>query len=446
VKQPNVIFVFSDQHRADATGYAGNPDVQTAHLDRLAKQSINFKLAVSNMPVCSPYRATLMTGQYPLTHGLFINDKPLQTKQTCLAEAFKAADYDTAYVGKWHLNGKGRKAVIPREERLGFDYWRGLECTHTYNESYYYQDDEQSLRQWEGYDAEAQTKCAIDYINGRKHEEKPFFLVLSWGPPHDPYQTAPEQFKQLYDATKLTLRPNVPQEKEEQARKALAGYYAHITALDTYVGWLLKTLKDNNLEEETIFVYASDHGDMIFSQDEVLKQKPWDESIRVPFLLRYPGVFGWSGREIMQPFNSPDIMPTLLGLCHIKIPGAVEGGNYAPFLRGEERLDVEAALIQSVIPFATWTRERGGREYRGIRTQRYTYVKDLNGPWLLYDNERDPYQLTNLCHDSSYQEVANQLESILQDMLKERGDEFLHGDMYAERWGYLNDISKLYEL
>ncbi|MDF2715859.1 MAG: Arylsulfatase, partial [Paenibacillus sp.] len=285
--KPNVVYVFSDQHRSEASGYAGNPDVRTPHLDRLASESICFKTAVSGLPLCCASRASLLTGQYPLTHGVFVNDVPIGQNAVSVAEAFAAGGYDTAYIGKWHVDGRGRSEFIPQERRLGFAFWRGMECTHDYNESYYYAyADEPVKRKWEGYDAEAQTRCAQSYIKNRD-KAKPFVLFLSWGPPHNPYDAAPEPYKQLYDPAKLTLRGNIPKAAEEQSRKELAGYYAHITALDALIGQLRATLAEENIDEDTIFVYTSDHGDMLGSQGRQRKQWPWDESILVPFLLRY---------------------------------------------------------------------------------------------------------------------------------------------------------------
>ncbi|MCC2686540.1 MAG: sulfatase, partial [Paenibacillaceae bacterium] len=436
-KRPNVVYVFGDQHRAQDTGYAGNAQVHTPNLDRLAAESVDFTLAVSVMPVCTPYRATLLTGRYPLTHGVFLNDVTLNNEAVSLADAFKAGGYNTAYIGKWHIDGHGRSRFIPRERRQGFEFWQVLECTHNYNESYYYGDEPVKLL-WEGYDAQAQTRSAIDYIKGRD-KEKPFLLVLSWGPPHNPYQTAPQQFQELYDAEKLTVRPNVPAELAESVRGDLAGYYAHISALDSYVGELASTLEEEGIAEDTIFVYASDHGDMLGSLGQRRKQRPWDESIRVPFLLRYPRLFGREGRKVGMPFNSPDIMPTLLGLSGLDVPATVEGTDYAPYLRGEADLQVEAALLACISPFGEFRRVDGGREYRGIRTVRYTYVRDLNGPWLMYDNERDPYQLTNVCGLAEYAEQQRQLDELLTRMLRERGDEFLPGEEYIRRWGYVTD-------
>ena len=445
-KSPNVVFVFSDQHRAEATGYAGNPDVRTPNLDRLKSRSVHFSTAVSNVPCCSPYRATLLTGQYPLTHGVFVNNVHLSHRAVSMADAFHAAGYDTAYIGKWHVNGGTRSKFIPRENRQGFDFWRVLECTHDYNNSPYYGDDEVKLK-WDGYDAQAQTRCAQEYIRGRRGSGDPFLLVLSWGPPHDPYETAPQQFRDLYDPARLSLRPNVPASHRNLAardlagRHALAGYYAHISALDACVGDLWATLCEEGLEEDTIFVYASDHGDMLGSQGQIDKQRPWDESILVPFLLRYPRQFGDAPREVSMPFNSPDIMPTLLGLCRIPVPGTVEGTDFAPYLRGEEELDVEAALIECIQPFGEFTRKQGGREYRGIRTERYTYVRDRQGPWLLYDNREDPFQMRNLCGESGAGALQEWMEGILAGILRAQGDEFLPGDDYIRQWGYVTDAT-----
>ena len=277
--QPNLVFVLADQWRAQDVGYAGNKQVITPHLDELARESVNFTTAVVTMPVCSPARASLMTGQYPLTHGVFYNDKPLPNEAFTLAEAYKAQGYATAYIGKWHLNGhpegephqKYRKLPVPKDRRQGFDYWKVMETTHDYNQSFYYDEDDRK-HQWEGYDAEAQTEDAIRYI--AEHKDNPFVLFLSWGPPHNPYQTAPEQFRALYaDEDAIDLRPNVPDELAAEARHEIAGYYAHIAALDTYIERLQSAIRDSGIESNTIFVFTSDHGDMLHSQGKVRKQK-----------------------------------------------------------------------------------------------------------------------------------------------------------------------------
>lgn len=437
-KRPNVLFVFADQWRAQAMGYAGDENARTPNLDRLAGRSVHFANAVSCCPVCSPYRASLLTGRYPLTHGVFLNDVPLRDEAVSLAQAYRAAGYQTAYIGKWHLDGNHRSAFIPRQRRQGFEFWKVLGCTHAYNDSFYYGDEDVRLK-WDGYDAIAQTREARQYI--RDHAGgPPFLLVLSWGPPHDPYGTAPQKHRDLFDPERIALRPNVPEQDRGKARQAAAGYYAHIAALDDCVGELLDTIRQAGIERDTIFVFTSDHGDMLYSHGCQNKQRPYDESIRVPFLLRYPALLGENGATIDMPINSPDIMPTLLGLSGIPVPATVEGRDFSGVLKGSPAPD-SAALIACYAPFGQWTRARGGREYRGVRTRQYTYVRDLKGPWLLYDNQNDPHQLQNLCNAPEHAALQARLDALLSERLKETKDDFLPAGDYIAKWAYEVDDS-----
>ena len=446
--KPNIIFVFSDQHRAQAVGYNDNTQVQTPNLDKLKKNSISFSNAISGNPVCSPYRASLLTGQYPLTHGVFVNDVPLNPEAKTIAKILKCEGYKTGYIGKWHINDNGRKSFIPENRRQGFDYWKVLECTHDYNNSIYFGDNPER-KKWDGYDAFAQTRDAQKYI--RNHDsDSPFVLFLSWGPPHAPYQTAPEKYKKMYDPDNIQLRPNVPDSgitvnpfqpevDSNQVKKDLAGYYAHISALDSCIGDLRETIKNEGIAENTIFVYTSDHGDLLGSHGAYKKQRPWDESIKVPFLLNYPEQFENQEIEIEKPINCVDIMPTLLDLCGVDIPESVEGISYKPHLLGKDKLDKEAVLLECIHPFGQWLKGKGGREYRGLRTKRFTYVREREGPWLLYDNNEDPYQLNNLINDKSYSKVRKRLDTLLEKRLNERNDQFLPGEKYIEKWGYETD-------
>ncbi|MCF6176417.1 MAG: sulfatase [Victivallaceae bacterium] len=433
----NVIIVFGDQWRAQAFGYAGNKNVATPNIDTFSEECINFTNAVSGCPVCTPYRGSLLKGQYPVTHGAFLNDVCLNSDTPAMAETFTAAGYDTAYIGKWHLDGHGRSRYIPRERRQGFDYWKVLECTHTYNHSSYYAGDETQLSYWNGYDALAQTEDAISYIEA-KGDQKPFLLLLSWGPPHAPYNTAPERFQQLYKPENILLRPNVPDNLAEMARQELAGYYAHCSALDYCFGLLTDALKMRKIYDNTTLLFTSDHGDMLYSQGEEKKQRPWDESIRVPFLLKPAGEF--TSETVDAPIDAPDVMPTLLGMNGVTIPDSVEGHDFSGYILGSEMPGKGAALLSCPHPFGRWNRsEFGGFEYRGLRTARYTYVKGLSGSWLLYDNQTDPFQQQNLIHEPEYGPLIDRLEATLTAKLQRIGDEFLSGTTYLKRWNHTVD-------
>jgi arylsulfatase A-like enzyme len=299
-----------------------------------------------------------------------------------------------------------------------------------------YYGDTPEKRYWDGYDAIAQTREAQKYI--RNHDaRKPFVLYLSWGPPHAPYHTAPEKYKAMFpDPEKLWVRPNVPPQQRKEAQKLLAGYYAHIAALDDCMGQIVQTLRESGIEDNTVLVFTADHGDMLLSHGQTKKQKPWDESIRVPFLLRYPQRLGRGGRKIEAPINTPDIMPTLLGLSGIDIPDSCEGRDRSAWLTGAEIPGEQAALIMLPVPFHQWSYARGGREYRGVRTSRYTYVRDLNGPWLLCDNREDPYQLRNLCNEPEHSALQSRLDALLQERLGATNDAFLPGPEYMKMWDY----------
>ena len=438
--RPNVVVVLADQWRAQATGYAGDPNVKTPNLDRLAHESVRFVNAVSGMPVCCPARASMLSGQKPLTTGVFMNDVPLDPKTLTLAKVLHETGYDTAYIGKWHLNANGRSRFIPRDRRQGFEYWRVLECTHDYNRSFYYADGPEKLL-WPGYDALAQTQDAAQYLRDHSRSNKPFFLFLAWGPPHDPYQTAPEKFRALYRPEALSLPANIPENFRATARQLLAGYYAHCSALDDCLGQLRSTLQETGLQTNTLLIFTSDHGDLLGAHGGRNKQQPFDESIRVPFLLHWPTGLGLTERTLAAPINSDDFMPTVLGLLGLSSPASVEGLDFSGYIRGGADPSDGAAWLSCVTPFGQWTRKQGGREYRGLRTPRYTYVRDLTGPWLLFDNQSDPNQLTNLVHRPEHAELQAQLESALRKKLAQAHDEFRPGADYIRQRGYTVDAN-----
>lgn len=438
VEKPNLVVVMVDQWRAQAFGFAGDPNAKTPNLDKLAKESIVMTHAISPVPVCCPARATFMTGKRALSHGVFMNDVMLPLSEITISEVLKNNGYDTAYIGKWHLDGHGRSNFIPKERRRGFDYWKAMECTHNYSNSFYYADTPQKLK-WEGYDAFAQTKDAIDYLKSRKGSSKPFFLMLSFGPPHDPYDMVPGEIKKMFDPSKFILRKNVPPEWEKRAREMLRGYYAHCFALDRCVGELVETIDTLGLKNNTIFVFLSDHGDMLGSQGGHNKQRPHEESIRIPLIIRYPELNHGRGKNLDALISMEDLMPTLLSLCGIKPPPGVEGIDYSDYLRGGKNPGDNVKLISCPAPFGQWSRQLGGREYRGLRTERYTYVRDLNGPWLLFDNQNDPFQMTNLVNNPKYSGLQKELDDLLIRKLKETKDDFKPAEYYIKKWGYIVD-------
>jgi arylsulfatase A-like enzyme len=247
-RRPNVLFILADEWRAQATRYNGDTNVQTPVLDRFAAESVNFDMAVSGTPVCCPYRASLLTGQYPLTHGVIVNDVELKPKGVTMGEAFTKAGYRTGWIGKWHVYGSpdgkyGRRlAYIPPEKRFGFDYWKACECTHDYNKSLYYEGNDPTPKYWPGYDAFAQTDDACSFIRRQVKSDDPFCLVLSLGPPHFPLETGAGASIGAYKGREIALRRNVPENLRARSAEIIAEYYAHMSAVDECLDRLLKTL------------------------------------------------------------------------------------------------------------------------------------------------------------------------------------------------------------
>lgn len=438
-KRPNVLVVIADEWRAQSFGYQGDPNAPTAVFDRFARESVNFQQAISGMSVCCPARASLLTGQYSLTNGVYINDVELKPKGKTLGECFQSSGYRTGYIGKWHLYGSPdghygrREAFIPPDLHFGFEYWKAAECTHDYNRSFYYQGNDPTKRYWPGYDAQAQTDDACQFIKDESRGSKPWFLVLSWGPPHFPLQTAPDKYRKEFADRTISLRPNVPADKAEQATADLRGYYAHMAALDDCFAKILAAIDATGDREDTVVLFTSDHGDMMESQGLTTKIYPWEESVRVPFLLRYPRKFGHARITTNTLLSTPDIMPTLLGLAGIDSPATVEGTDFSNLRRKIRTLGPSDTAFLTMPVAITTAREYGIAEYRGVRNARYTYVRSIHGPWLLYDNVADPYQMRNLIGDPKYREPELRMKAQLDAWLHDLNDEFLPGDKYLER-------------
>ena len=239
----------------------------------------------------------------------------------------------------------------------------------------------------------------------------------------------------MFEGREIALRENVPADQRRQSAEMHRGYYAHMAALDACFGRLLNALDRAHIAEDTIVVFTSDHGDMMLSQGLTTKLHPWDESIRVPFLLRYPRKLGTKGRRIRSPLNAPDILPTLLGLAGIRIPDSVEGADHSVLAIGGKESDAGSAALLSLPVPITEARRYGFAEYRGLRTARHTYVRSIHGPWLLYDNQADPFQMRNLAGRAEAKDLQARLDRELDARLKQRKDDFLPAAEYVRRAG-----------
>lgn len=275
-----------------------------------------------------------------------------------------------------------------------------------------------------GYVPDGATKLATDFIE--ENSAKPFCLFLSWGCPHPAYDP-PKKHADMYDAAKLKQRPNV---EGDTFRETLGLYYGAITALDDNIGKLMASLEKAGVAEDTIICFSSDHGDMMGSHGRIGKNVPWEESIHVPFILRYPRKVK-SGAKSDMLLSTVDIMPTLLGLCEAPVPKSVQGLNLSQQVLGKGGKKPESVLIERVIA----GKEPGMpvQEWRGVRTARYTYARGKNTPWLLYDNAADPYQQKNLIGKPEAKSVQDKLDAELKGWLKKVGDDFATADQWRKR-------------
>jgi arylsulfatase A-like enzyme len=440
VGRPNILFVFSDQQRYDTLGCTGNDLVGTPNLDRLARDGVCMTQAFSGCPICSPYRAQILTGRYAHATGVLDNEYRLRDDQVTLAQALKGAGYAMAYVGKWHL---GYGPYTP-EKRYGFDHMAAYDCQHHYYEVTYHEN-EAGPYPMDGWAPTVETDLAIGFLRDHleKDNGKPFLLMLSWGPPHWPYDQYPEAF-QLYDPGEVDLPPNVPEQMAAYARSEIAHYYGNISALDAEMGRLLSWLDEQGIAQNTIVCYSSDHGDHLSSHGygkpmdgwlhhtkRASKATPYEGSVHVPFLLRYPRCVP-AGCQVDTLFSSVDVMPTLLGLAGVPAPAGIQGTDLSHAMLGQEVPEPDSVYLQILGPGWPHRGEWVGY-WRGVRTSRWTYARwHGTGEVLLFDRESDPYEMTNLAGKPEFAPVQASLEERLRQWMEETGDPFDDGERDAE--------------
>jgi len=421
---PNLLFVFADQWRAHALGCTGDTQVKTPNLDGLAEEGVLFTKAYSSNPVCSPCRSSIITGRFPHQTGVITNKIQLRDGEVSIAEVLRDMGYETGYIGKWHLDGTGRGVpgqgdytppsgyVPPGWRRQGFEFWAGFNRGHFYWDSHYWRDSPEAVDMTGTYEPDYQTDIAVEFI--QQNRQGPFYLFVSWGPPHTPL-TPPKEYAALYDAEEIELRPNVPPEEYERARAQTAAYYAMITSLDHNLGRMLETLKDLGIKDNTIVAFTTDHGDLLGSHGHYRKGRPLDESSHVPFIVRYPEAVQ-AGQRVDSPVSSVDIMPTLLSLCGAPIPEPVQGVDLSGLVTSKRGPEPESIYMEG----------RMGRpeEWRAVRKDSYmlSINASIRETEYLFDMKGDPYQMENLAGRPEYAEVEGELRSLLFRWAERTGD------------------------
>ena len=455
LRHPNVLYVFSDEHRACSLPGEPYNGAFAPNLAKFAKENMSFRNCISNYPVCSPYRGIFLTGCWPYKTGIIDNAIQLRDSSGSIGKTFRDNGYYTGYIGKWHLSSNDEIFIPKGPERQGFEDWHIWANTNPhFDKSFTFNPTTGQRIQPKGYNCTLMTDMAVKFLRERQIEaqgkpwlreaegqNKPWMLVLSWNPPHPPFQDAPPDEMKRYDPAELKLRPNVklaPERfsalrSEETLRKAQQGYYSHISAVDREFARVLQTLEETGQADNTIVVYSSDHGEMMGSHGYMGKRLPWEESCRVPFFVRYPGVTP-AGHQDDVLFSTVDIYPTLCGLAGIPVPAHCVGRDLSAVIRGEKISAPKSVFLMHIQKLrASWGSGNPAPIFRGIRTDRYTYAVAEDGRWLLYDNQEDPYQHHNLIADLKQTKLMHDLDGEVMGWLKKASDPFPYDSLVSER-------------
>lgn len=437
MKQPNIIFYFSDQQRWDTLGCYGQPLNVTPNLDRLAKEGVRFENAFTCQPVCGPARACLQSGRYATQVGCHRNAQALPQNITTLADCFHQAGYETAYVGKWHLasNRASYSApfdeenfeirAIPKERRGGYrDYWMAADVLEATSHGYdgYVFDGEGKKHEFIGYRADAINNYAIHYLH-EYQGEKPFFMFISQIEPH--HQNDHGRFEGPDGSKERFAEYTLPHDLEDaggDSAQSYPDYLGQCHSLDENVGRLVDTLKEQGLWENTILFYTSDHGCHFCTRTYEYKRTCHEASIHIP-LIAVGGAFT-GGKCISELVSLVDLPTTLLDCAGIAKPKEFQGRSLKALVEGNAQ-DWENCVFMQISES-----EIG----RAIRTKRWKYGVTAKGDaWTeacadvyyetyLYDLLQDPYEKNNLAASDSYEDVREELKEILLRYMEQAGE------------------------
>lgn len=430
-EKPNILIIHTDQLRGQIIE---NSQMYSPNLDRIVSEGTVFMNAYCSNPVCSPSRASLLTGKFSHAqgHGVRFNNIQLSKGNTTFANRLKENGYKTGYIGKWHLDGPQRPGFVPPNwRRHGFDYWAGFNRGHRYaggtkargyTYSTYYRDTPEPIQR-EEYEPNYQTDLAMDYMD--RNQTDPFLLFLSWGPPHTPLKP-PKQYLNIHSPEEIKLRPNIPGIETSRAREEIARYYDLVSSLDDNLGRLLEFLKDRQILENTAICFTSDHGDMLGSQGIYRKNVPFEESTKIPLVFFGQEEFQ-TGKKLDELVSNIDLPNTLTSIAGTNPPPETQGRDLLPLIRGENtEEDFESVYVQGRME------KSENEQWRMIRTRDYMLTAALNltdpdvtiEPKYFFDMNKDPYQTENLENLKRNSEKIEELKSLIVEKSKEIEDPF----------------------
>ena len=425
-KSPNIIFILTDDHRWDAMSSMGHPVIKTPHIDRLADEGILFENAFVTTSLCSPSRASFLTGQYPHRHGVVTNHTPWDNRNVTFLELLKSAGYETAFIGKWHMPGEG----LP--DLRGVDHF--ISFTKEGGQGIYYNcplviNGVETERPGK-YITEDLTDFAIEFIE--KPRSNPFCLYLSHKAVHFGFRPPPH-LKGIYKNADLKLPPESDTWITYTDNHPFVGalfpmnilyrnYCETVASVDEQVGRILNKLDEMQIINDTLIVYAGDNGHFWGEHGLYDKRLAYEESIRIPFIVRYPGLIKDPGRRASQMILNIDLAPTLLDIAGIDIPAGMQGLSIRPILQSSAATGRQSWLYEHFpvfpIPIPGIT---------GVRTRRYKYIEYQNDkrPKEIFDLASDPKEKLNIINTEKGKRLEKQLKQELERLKEVTGYKFL---------------------
>jgi arylsulfatase A-like enzyme len=403
--RPNLLFILIDDLRYNAPGYAGHPFVKTPNIDRIAREGAIFENAFVTTPLCSPSRASFLTGRYVRSHKVLDNTDHNELSHQLITwpRLLHDAGYETGYAGKWHMG-------TDSTPRPGFDRWVSFKGQGVYNDPLLNIDGTESKH--EGYITDILTGHAVEFI--RKPRSKPFVMYLAHKAVHGPFTPA-ERHKDLFANETITRTPNTqdnwdgkpalqrdvdgkpPVKGVGSADELIRNQLRCLTAIDEGVGKILKTLEETGQMDNTFIVFTSDNG--YFWGEHHLGDKRWayEESLRIPMAMRYPKLIK-AGSKVNQLVMNVDMAPTMLTLGGGKLPAELQGHSVLPLFKGQVK-NWRTSFLSEYFMEKNFPRVPS---WQAVRDDQWKYIHytELNGADELYNLKKDPYEMQNLVHDA----------------------------------------------
>lgn len=429
--KPNLLLVISDQFRADNLGCLGNPMNLTPNLDAMAARGTLFRCAVANNPLCAPARACMFSGQYQEKNGVWRNQLYLRPGAKTLASALRENGYTANYIGKWHLAPNNMTAdtlgPVAPQYRGGFlDFWEAsnvLELVSHPYEGDIFDGAGKSIHYAGVHRADFLTDRAVRFLN-QQESSKPFFLTVSYLNVHHqndidafvPPERYADRFRNPFIPADLRALPG-------SWPSQLADYYGCVAAMDDQIGRLLRTLREQGLEQNTIVVFISDHGCHFKTRSPAYKQTPHESSIRVPLIIQGPGFNG--PVDTSEIVSQVDLMPSLLDAMAVEIPATVQGKSFLPLLqarnhdwRNEAYIAITGPMTGKVLRTPQWTYAAGTPKVPGWKP---AASSDSYVEYMMYDLYADPAQLVNMAGRAETQTMSERFRERLAARITEAG-------------------------